>query len=149
MPTNGNSFVKDEASGYLVPTHNTGSIPFGVESKKRFLALMEEEGDKGKVCDLVGVSWHTLDNHLSLDEAFARDYTITLRRMASKLEGTMFKNAQQKQGYMDRITWLRRWFPKDWTPKTNLTVNQADSSVDELFSKLEGTGQVIDITPQE
>ncbi len=140
-----NGYNKDSESGYLVAENGRGGTLFGVESKKRFLALMEEEGGFAVVCDTLGVSTRTLYDHLELDEAFARDYTVMVRRMASKLEGTMFKNGQRPQGYMDRITWLRRYFPKDWTPKTSVTVTNDTSSIEELFGKLEAEGKIIDV----
>lgn len=138
-------YNKDPETGYLVAKFNPTNTTFGVESKKKFLQLMETEGGFAQVCDTLGVSTRTLYDHLSLDEAFSRDYTIMVRRMASKLEGTMYKNGQKPQGYMDRITWLRRYFPKDWTPKTQVTVTNDTSSIDELFGKLEAEGKIVDV----
>lgn len=140
-----NGYIKDPETGYLVHTIHAGGNAFGVESKKRFLALMEEEGGFAQVCDTLGVSTRTLYDHLQKDEAFGRDYTMMVKRMASKLESTMYKNGQKPQGYMDRITWLRRFFPKDWTPKTQVTVTNDTSSIDELFGKLEAEGKIIDV----
>jgi hypothetical protein len=140
-----NGYIKDEETGYLTSLKVRSGTPFGVDSKKKFLALMEEEGGFAKCCDLLGVSSDTLYHHLSIDESFSRDYTICVRRMASKLESVMFKNGQRPQGYMDRITWLRRYFPKDWTPKTQVNVTNETGSIDELFGKLEADGKLIHV----
>lgn len=145
MPTNGNSFIKDEVTGYLEPTHKTGTIPFGVESKKRFIKLMEDEGDLAKVCDIVGVSLKTYYTHCELDQAFARDIAITLRRMASHIEGTMYKRALEKNGVMDRFGWLRRWFPNEWNPKTSVSIISDTTTMDQLFASLEAQGKLINV----
>ncbi len=145
MPTNGESFVKDEKTGYLQPMQAGSAVVFGSESKVRFLQIMEETGNLAETCDVLGVSMTTYYNHMNLDEAFARDVAIGIRRMASKLEGTMYKNGQKPQGYMDRITWLRRWLPREWTPKTEITLQSDSSSIDSLFSALQDQGKLIDL----
>ncbi len=140
-----NGYLKDDETGYLVASNPRGAIPFGVDTKKRFLELMEQEGNLTGTCKLLGISDKSVYDHLKIDEAFKRDYALCIRRMANTLEGTMFKNGQKPQGYMDRITFLRRWFPQEWTPKTNITVTNDTGTIDELFTRLESEGKIIDV----
>ncbi len=141
-------YTKDLESGYLVANNPRGSTPFGIDTKKRILQLMREEGSISIICEKLGVSTRSVYDHLNIDEAFRRDYALCVRDNCSELEGTMFKNGKRPQGYMDRITYLRRWAPNEWTPKTNVTVNRDDSSVDALFASLKEQGKIIDVNPE-
>lgn len=139
-------YIKDESTGYLTHQVAAGGQAFGVEGKKRFLQVMEDSGNLTETCRLLGISATTLYHHLEVDEAFNRDYGLMVRGMAHKLESVMYKNGQRPQGYMDRITWLRRWFPKDWTPKTSISVSQSDdNTLNDLFSDID-TSKIIDAT---
>lgn len=149
MPTNLNDSNKDPETGYLTPKARENEIVFGSESKKRFLEQMELSGNLAQTCDIVGIGMTTYYAHLKNDEAFARDVAITLKRMASKLEGVMFKNAHAPQGYMDRVTWLRRWFPKEWTPKTQIEVQPKTEDIDTLFDALRAEGSLIDVENEQ
>lgn len=141
-----NGYTKDSETGYLVSNSVVNGNVFGVETKKRFLAVMEQEGSVGETCKALGISTRSVYDHLQIDEAFKRDYALCIRNMASKLETTMFKNGQRPQGYMDRITFLRRWFPNEWTPKTSISITSDTSNVDSLFSLLEQQGKIINVT---
>jgi hypothetical protein len=140
-------YIKDPETGYLVAQVTKTGTPFGVETKKRVIEMMKEEGSISILCQKLGVSTRSVYDHLQIDEAFRRDYALAIQDNCSTLEGTMFKNGQRPQGYMDRITYLRRWKPNEWTPKTQITVSQDNSSVESLFKALEDTGKVINITP--
>lgn len=137
----------DKESGYLIPKKIEGLQSFDVQAKKTFLKLYEEEASIANVCDILSISSRTFYDHLKEDSAFRADYALTLRRMASKLEGTMFKKGQANGGYMYMITWLRKNFPSEWNPKTSVSINSNDTNVESLFSALEQTGQVVDVTP--
>lgn len=148
MPTNGNSGEKDPETGYITPTQAGAVVVFGAASKKRFIEQMEVCGNLAETCDIIGIGMTTYYKHLQADEAFARDVGICLRRMAGKLEGVMYKNGQRPQGYLDRITWLRKHFP-EWNPKSSVSVSSSDSgTVEELFGKLEADGKIINVEPE-
>lgn len=137
-------YIKDPETGYLVAENPRGALPFGIETKRKILELMAKEGSIVQVCEMLGVSTRSVYDHLSIDEAFRRDYAVTIRENCSRLEGTMFKNGQRPQGYMDRITYLRRWMPNEWTPKTNISVSHSDTSaLDSLYSAIDPS-KVID-----
>lgn len=144
MPTNGKTFVKDERTGYLTPQHHGSLTVFGSESKERFIKLFEECGDLSKACDTLGVNYSTMRDHVKLDEAFARDLNTTLSRMEQRLTGTMYKKALEPNGTMDRFGWLRAHNPQKWNPKTNVVVSQDNSNMEQLFSSLKESGQLID-----
>ncbi len=141
-------YSKDSETGYLVSNSVVNGNVFGVETKKRFFALMEEEGSVGETCKALGISSRSVYDHLKIDEAFRRDYSLCIRNMASKLETTMYKNGQRPQGYMDRITFLRRWLPNEWTPKSQVTVTSDSGTIDSLFASLEEQGRIIDVNEQ-
>lgn len=136
----------DKESGYLIPRKIEGLKSFDVQAKQTFLKLYETEGSIANVCDTLGISSRTFYDHLKEDSAFRADYALTLRRMASQLEGTMFKKSTQNNGYMYMITWLRKNFPTEWNPKTSVTVTNSTESVDALFSALEADGKLINVT---
>lgn len=152
MPTNGNSFEKDDKTGYLTPNYQGSAVVFGAESKTRFIKLFEELGDLSKACETVGVSYQTMRDHFKLDEAFARDLQISLHKMEARLTGVMYQKALQENGTMDRFGWLRAHNPGKWNPKTQITVNQDNSSLDELFTRLcnekKAEGSLLDLPPQ-
>lgn len=141
-------YIKDSETGYLVSNVIKTGTPFGIETKKRVLELMKEEGSITGVCQKLGISTRSVYDHLNIDEAFRRDYALVIRDNCSILEGTMYKNGQRPQGYMDRITYLRRWMPQEWTPKTNISVTNDTSNIDILFKHLEEQGKIINVTDQ-
>lgn len=147
MPFTGKSCKKDPETGYLTPTHQGGGMIFGSDSKKRLLEVYEAEGNIAKACDTVGISSHAFYEHLHKDEAFARDYRITIKRMASNLESSMYKKALEANGTMDRFGWLRAHDPQKWNPASKVVVSQDNSSTEALFSKLKESGELIDVDP--
>lgn len=128
----------DKESGYLIPRKIEGTKPFDPQAKKTFLSVFEQEASVAKTCDVLGISSRTFYDHLSVDSKFRADYSLTLRRMSDNLESTMYKKAQGNNGYMYMVTWLRRHFPNEWTPRTNVSIGITDNSaIDSLYADID------------
>lgn len=145
MAFNGNSCVKDPVTGYLTPTHQGALTVFGSDSKVKFIELFKQNGDLGTSCESLGVSYQTMRDHVKADEAFARDMNIALSQMEDKITGVMYRQALTEKGTMDRFGWLRAHNPSKWNPKTQITVNSSEASVNELLSTLKAEGKLIDV----
>ena len=150
MPANGETFVKDEQTGFLTPKQHGSNITFGSESKKRWLEIFQETGNKGKACDSIGISYSTYLDHCKLDEAFSRAVKIALLKMHDNLESSFYKKGlESNNGFMFGMAWLRKNFPELWNPKTQITVNNQGETVNQLWSELtdlkRADGSLIDI----
>lgn len=125
----------DEKTGYLY--HPTNLKAITPENKLMFLDAFKKFGNQAKAAESVGFTHRILSTHLRADKQFSKDYQQTLLEMKSVIEGVMFLRAQKDNGFMDRMAWLRKHFPKEYDPKT--IASQSDKpnkdKIDELWKE--------------
>lgn len=136
MPLNGNSFEQDPVTGFLQPSVNYSVTGFTAEKKDTFLRYFENCGNIAASIDAVGLDRRTFYNALKIDKEFEQRYNMALFGMKGCLEGTMFHNGQKPNGYMDRITWLRRHFPDEYNPKTTIQHHSDSKDAEAMFSRV-------------
>lgn len=138
----GHRYSVDPATGFLTPSGNWSNAGFTAGRKTEFISLIYENPHFGLICRKIGINYSTFARHMNLDPEFNRQVVHWSReaRMYHKgqLEETMLTNGKKPNGYMDRITWLRRYFPEEYNPKTILQHQEADISrlIEEDFQKL-------------
>lgn len=127
-----NKLELDPVSGYA---HSPGaSIERGFPPEKKellideALKIIEDTGEMPNMTKLAtsfGINLKTLYTHLKNDEKFKEKFHEVFLRGEAQLTSVMYSNAQRPSGYMDRITWLRR-FGQGWNPdaqRGGLSVN--------------------------
>ena len=117
---------------YLQPVQEGGIT---VEQKKVFLEKYYETGNKSMSAKYVGIS--SINYVLSADKGFNENFLIIKNAQKHNLEQTMYQNGLKEKGYMDRITWLRKNFPKEYNPNYVDKDNNPAEAIKELSSKLE------------
>ncbi len=127
-------WVVDERTGYLVNPNNLRSIT--PAHKEAFLAAMLKLGNESEAAQSCGFSTRILAAHKRADKKFREDFQDTLLKMKHILEGVMFIRAQNANGYMDRITWLRHHYPKEYDPKFISPTKDNKKVIDDLWNSL-------------
>ena len=134
MPSNGNSLRKDDATGFLQPSENYSIAGFTADKKTQFFALFEECGDIGKAMIAIGLDRRTFYTAMNTDSMFKKKFKESVVAMKWTLEGTMFHNGKTARGFMDRIAWLRRWFPEEYGQKT--VIEHQTKDVENIFDSV-------------
>jgi len=118
---------------------NRGSS-FTSELKIRFLELADQACQRGEfpdieaICKTIGISPWSFYHHKSIDEKFAEEWELAMRKIETTLVRTMVAQGQKPKGYMDRITWLRKHFPKEWNPNQQLNISMDLTATKSLLS---------------
>lgn len=107
------------------------------EEKKRFLEEYYKTGNQSKAAKVAGRDIMGFRRTMEHDKAFAEDFIAVQNAMKHDLEQTMFQNGLKEKGYMDRITWLRKNFPKEYNPNYVDKDNNPAEAIKELSSKLD------------
>ncbi len=123
-----------QSDKYLAPV-DTRSLT--QDEKIRFLEEYYKSGNQSLAGKLVGRSAAAMKYAMVADKAFAVDFSIIQNAMKHNLEQTMYQNGLKEKGYMDRITWLRKNFPKEYNPNYVDKDNDPKEAIKELSSKLE------------
>jgi hypothetical protein len=142
----------DPVTGFLQPSLNYSIAGFTADKKEKFLVYFENCGNISASMDAVGLDRGVFYDALKIDREFARRYKMALLGMKRSLEGTMYHNGLKPNGYMDRITWLRRHFPEEYNPKTVIQHSSEPKEMDGIFARLleraERDGAVIRVEPE-
>lgn len=117
---------------YLAPVQQGG---VSVEQKKAFLQKYYETGNQTMSATFACIS--QVRYALSVDPAFMADFIAIKSAQKHNLEQTMYQNGLKEKGYMDRITWLRKNFPKEYNPNYVDKDNNPADAIKELSSKLD------------
>ncbi len=108
-----------------------------VAEKTAFLIAYYNTGNQTLAASQIKRSRKGLTLSMTKDLAFASDFLAVKNAMRHNLEQTMYLNGLKEKGYMDRITWLRTNFPKDYNPNYVDKDNNPTDAIKELSSKLD------------
>ena len=122
----------DHETGYAV--NPQPEAKFQPKQKQEFLQLFRECGDPAFIMNQFGFKVSVFNNHLKFDKKFKEDYEEMLLEMKHELEGTMFKNARQSGGYRDRMKWLEKNFPQEYSP-AKATKKKDTDPIDALWAE--------------
>ena len=106
------------------------------ESKADFLKRYFESGNLSASCRLAGCPRTVIGEAMTNDPVFHSDFKATQDAMKHNLEQTMYQNGLKEKGYMDRITWLRKNYPKEYNPDYVEKNENPMEAIRELSSKL-------------
>lgn len=118
---------------YLVPVDSRSVTP---ETKKAFLEIFYQSGNKSQAAKMAGLAVSSIHDAVKADKGFAKDYYAVMGAMKHNLEQTMYQNGLKEKGYMDRITWLRKNYPKEYNPNYVDKDNNPAEAIKELSSSL-------------
>ena len=108
-----------------------------VEEKVKFLNNYYQTGNQSLAAKSVGRYMTSIKHTMIVDKAFLEDFLTVKKAMKHNLEQTMYLNGLKEKGYMDRITWLRKNYPKEYNPAyVDKDTNPGDA-IKELTNKLE------------
>lgn len=131
-----NGWFVDEKTGYLYNPGKKNSI--SPVTKQQFLEAFKKLGNQTQAAESVGISVRILSTHLRADKQFSKDYQQALVEMKHVIEGVMFQRAQKDNGFMDRMAWLRKHFPKEYDPKAIREDKSVDKKkIDDLWNEIQ------------
>lgn len=137
----------DPETGFL---ENKGyGYPFDAPRKKQFINTFIEKGlGLYRTCQVLGISHHTIFNHLRDDKAFKEAFDEAKLIYAEELDSISKENARNPRSVIERIFQLKYLFPERYADKRgdgNVTVN---ISVDgETLKQIKKRTEVIDVEP--
>lgn len=113
--------------------------------KIKMLQLAQEYIDKFKVmpklidlCNAVNISIVTAERHLKYDEKFKEAFRSISLQGEDILSNVMFERGKTPGGFMDRIAWLKRWFPERWgSNQENTQKIEINLNTDKINASLE------------
>lgn len=123
-------------TGFL---ESKGQFVFDSSRKVKLLEIAREMRAKGKwpdiysLCEAVGISYNTFNDHMQVDENFKRAWNEVKMSAATALESQMYDYAQRPNGYMHMITWLRKNVPEDWNPDLKVQITSDSVSAKGLI----------------
>jgi hypothetical protein len=123
-----------QSDKYLPAVQEGGISP---EEKKKFVENYYETGNQSLAAKSVNRTAAVMKYAMSVDKAFLEDFLAVRNAMKHNLEQTMYQNGLKEKGYMDRITWLRKNYPKEYNPNYVDKDNNPAEAIKELTSKLE------------
>ncbi len=122
-------------SDKYLPSPQVGGI--SPEEKKKFLEEYYITGNQTLSAKSVNRNISGIKYAMSTDKVFLEDFLAVKNAQKHNLEQTMYQNGLKEKGYMDRITWLRKNFPKDYNPNYVDKDNNPADAIKELSSKLD------------
>lgn len=134
--SNGNSLIKDEKTGFMKNGKNYSLTGFTPERKEQFFKELEETGHIGKALQRIGLSRQPFYTAMEHDPEFRRRYREAIMAMKWELEGTMYEKGKTPNGFLDRIAWLRRWFPSEYGQKTTIEHKTTENEIDSAFGNI-------------
>lgn len=154
IPANGDisinpdNYVKDEETGFLVPTDRcTNSIDrlFNLEKKIKFLELAEVMWPNiHAVCKEMKMSVTTYKNHMLMDAKFAECMEIIKQAKVDMVEGNVFTFSQRPANFMDRMAILRAYRGELYNPVQKVQHVGNELSKDEVFKRRANLATVVD-----
>jgi hypothetical protein len=123
------SWVKDPETGFLTPGPNYRGPKYNIfdlNRKKEFVTIAKElYPNISAICQAVGISTGTFDNHYILDEGFRTAIEAVKRAAIDTVEGTMFQFAKRPGCFMDRIAIMRAYRGELYNPKQTIVHEKA------------------------
>ena len=118
-----------------LPSVQEGGI--SIEEKAAFLLAYYNTGNQSLASKSINRANGAIKYTMTTDKAFLEDFLSVKNAMKHNLEQTMYQNGLKEKGYMDRITWLRKNFPKEYNPNYVDKDNNPADAIKELSSKLD------------
>jgi len=144
-----NPLAIDEQTGFLESSNSLVTLN-GIR-KTEILRLAQEYIDQnGKIpslitlCKSVGISLRTFQRHIQYDQQFKSAFREVLLNGQAILENVMFNRGLEPGGFMDRIAWLRRYFPENWNPEHKMIVAHENKTFDPTATEITN---YIDVQP--
>jgi hypothetical protein len=113
-------------------------IVFSRERQDAWLKLYLESGNITLACEKIGINRQTFYNTVERDEEFHRAYQNAIDALCDNLEQVMLESAQAlgKQGFMDRIAYLRAHRPDKFSDKVRVEHTSSADRVKDIISKV-------------
>ena len=128
------SLMPDLSQDKYMPVAQTDGVT--PDDKFNFLTMYYKTGNMSLAAKLTGRKMQNFQYCLRVDPAFANDFKSIQDSMKNNLEQTMYQNGLKEKGYMDRITWLRRHYPKEYHPNYIPGNENPMEAIRELGAKL-------------
>ena len=135
----------DPETGFL---ENKGyGYAFDAERKKQFINAFVQKGlGLYRTCEHLGISHHTIFNHLRQDNAFKEELEAARAAYAEDLDSISKENARNPKSVIERIFQLKSLFPERYADKRdNSSVNVTISVDAESLKAIAQREKVIDI----
>jgi hypothetical protein len=87
---------------------------FSSDRKLRFLKFFRESQNISKSAQAVGITREVVVYHLKADKAFKTAFDGAIEAMCDELENVMVDHAHSKQGFLDRIAFLKAKRAEVW-----------------------------------
>lgn len=132
-------------------TNTKGNISlFDSNRKQDFLKLYMANGlSLYKTCDQMGLSYHTVFNHLKIDTAFKAAIEASKREYAARLDGISKQNAMDPKSVIERIFQLKALFPEIYAENKRDSAPQITINFDaNLLQAAKQRENIIDVTPE-
>jgi hypothetical protein len=123
-----------QSDKYLPSVQIGGVSP---EEKKKFLEDYYVTGNQTLSAKHIGRDMSSMRYAMSVDKTFLEDFLTVKNAQKHNLEQTMYQNGLKEKGYMDRITWLRKNFPKEYNPNYVDKDNNPADAIKELSNKID------------
>jgi len=106
-------FEIDAKTGFLTPKPDSRiKNGFTATQKTEWLKIFRQTANRGKACDLVGISRWTLNNHLNGDQAFGKAKQVIVESICDDMEQALFELAKRNPTAAFGI--LRAYRPNVW-----------------------------------
>jgi hypothetical protein len=99
------------------------SVFHGLKKAHAINLLRDHWPDISKVCDMLGISRRTFNNHLAVDEAFRECVQELGTKRIDKIHNVRMEVAETKPGSFDRMCVLNAHMPELYNPKTKIEVS--------------------------
>jgi hypothetical protein len=138
------SLEVDPVTGYLEATNTSQPNSFNVKRKVEFIKLATILWPNLQaVCDEVGISRQTLNNHRAVDVQFENDLADIRERKMDRIEGKTFEFAEHPKQVIDRMAVLRAYRGDIYNPKQTISVEHKITQ-EVAYQKREALAGVID-----
>lgn len=119
----------DPETGFL--ENNGYGYPFDAERKKQFIEVFIEKGlGLYRTCQKLGISHHTIFNHLRKDPVFKTAFEEAKLRYGEELESISKENARNPKSVIERIFQLKSIFPERYADQRSNSPMNVSISID-------------------
>lgn len=106
-------FEIDKETGFLTPKPNSKiKNGFTATQKTEWLKIFRQTANRGKACDLVGISRSVLNDHLNGDQAFGKAKQVIVDSICDDMEQCLFELAKRNPTAAFGI--LKAYRPNIW-----------------------------------
>ncbi len=134
----------DPETGFL---ENKGyGYPFDAARKKEFIETFINKGlGLYRTCQTLGISYHTVFNHLRDDSAFKQAFDEAKLQYADELDSISKENARNPRSVIERIFQLKYLYPERYADKRDSGTVNVNISIDgETLKSIGKRSEVID-----